>query len=244
MSCLGIAHRGVAAVAPENTLASFEEALRLGAPMIELDVHRMAGGQLVVVHDDTIDRTTNGKGKVREMTLDQIRAYDAGSWFAPRFAGQRVPTLAEVIDLVRGRAGLNVELKTSSRTDPGVEGELIDLLKEEDFLDQVIISSFDYDALRVVKDLEPAVRTGVLCVAGTGSAIQLARRIGADALHPYFVFATPWLVARAHRHGLRVNAWTVDNPVAAAFLIKSGADGIISNTPKVLAMCRNREVRH
>lgn len=235
--CLPVGHRGIPALAPENTLAAFREALKAEAEMIELDVQRARDGEFVVIHDTSIDRTTDGKGRIRELTLAQIRSYDAGSWYSPAFAGEKVPTLAEVIDLVRGQAALNIELKSSFLIEPGFEEALLDFLGRKDFLDQVIISSFDHFSLRLIKGLNPTVKTGALYMALTGMAVEMARWSLADALHPYYMFVTPDLVREAHAAGLKVYTWTVDSPEAAKYLIKAGVDGIMSNRAEILELC-------
>lgn len=236
--CLPVGHRGIPALAPENTLAAFREALTAGAEMIELDIQRTRDGELVVIHDTSIDRTTDGKGRIRELTLAEIRSHDAGSWFSPAFAGEKVPTLAEVIDLERGRAVLNIELKSSFLIEPGFEEALLDCLRRENFLDQVIISSFDHFSLRLVKELNPKVRTGALYMALTGIAVDMARWARSDALHPYYLFVTPDLVREAHQAGLKVYTWTVDSPEAAKYLLKAGVDGIMSNRAEILEILR------
>ena len=231
---LAIAHRGVPRRFPENTLASFAEALRLGADMIELDVQRTQDGHIVVIHDEVVDRTSNGHGPVRSQTLAELKSLDFGGWYDPRFAGERLPSLAEVIDLVRGKAQLNVELKTTSTFDPGFEAQLVKELKAAAFLDDCILSCFDHYALRAVRQEDPGVRLGALYANGTGIAVDMARWADAQALHPFFPFVTPELVQTAHAAGVQVNVWTVDQPVLAQMMLAYGVDGIITNSPDIL----------
>lgn len=233
-----IGHRGVAHRCPENTMASFAEALKLGIDMIELDVQRTLDGHLVILHDDAVNRTSNGKGPVRAQNLHDLKALDFGSWFDPRFAGERIPTLAEVIDLVRGKAELNIELKTTSALDPGVERQLVAELKAADFLADSLISCFDHYALRAVRAEETSVRLGALYANATGLAVDMARWAQAGALHPYFPFVTPRLVEEAHAANIQVNVWTVDSPDLARRLMSWGVDGIISNSASVLELIK------
>lgn len=235
---LAIGHRGVAQVRPENTMASFEEALKTGVDMIETDIQRTSDGHLVILHDDRVDRTSNGHGPLRAKTLAELKALDFGGWFDPRFARERIPTLAELLDLVRGKAQLNLELKTASPLDPGVEKQLIDELRAAHMLDDCIISCFDHYALRTVRAEEPKVQTGVLYTARTGLEVDMARWAEAQALHPFFFFVTPDLVSAAHAQQIRVNAWTVDSTDVAQMLMAVGVDGIISNSPDVLKLVK------
>lgn len=236
---LAIGHRGVAHRCPENTMASYAEALKLGVDMIELDVQRTLDGHLVIIHDDVVNRTSNGKGPVRAQDLAELKSLDFGSWFDPRFAGERIPTLAEVIDLVRGKAQLNIELKTTSAFDPGVERQLVTELKAAGFLDESLISCFDHYALRTVRAEDPAVRLGALYGNATGLAVDMARWAQAGALHPYFPFVTPQLVQDAHAANIQVNVWTVDSPDLARRLMSFGVDGIISNSAAVLELVKD-----
>lgn len=235
---LAIGHRGVAQVCPENTMASFAEALKTGVDMIETDIQRTRDGHLVILHDDRVDRTSNGQGALRSKTLEELKALDFGSWFDPRFAGELIPTLTEVLDLVRSKAQLNIELKTATPLDPGVEKQLVDELRAARMLDDCIISCFDHYALRAVRTEEPSLRTGVLYTARTGLEVEMARWAEAQALHPFYFFVTPDLIAEAHARQILVNAWTVDSPDAARMLMAIGVDGIISNSPDVLKVVK------
>ena len=242
--CRVVAHRGACRRAPENTLAAFSAALELGAQAIELDVQRTRDGELVVIHDETVDRTTDGSGPVRELSLAEIRSLDAGSWFRPAFAGERVPTLSEVIRTVRGKACLNVEIKGGPNPgvapDDDIAGQVLELLRAEDFLGQVLISSFNHEILARVRALDAAVPIAVLYLRHHSHALEVAARVGAQALHPFFASVTPGMVRAAHRRGLRVNPWTVDSPWVGRLLFSFGADAIITNQPSVLALAGRR----
>ncbi|MDQ7826832.1 MAG: glycerophosphodiester phosphodiesterase family protein [Candidatus Eremiobacteraeota bacterium] len=156
-----IGHRGASSLAPENTMASFRKAQTLGAEMIELDVHRTKDGALIIMHDDTVDRTTDGQGAVKDLTLREIKALDAGSWFSPDFKGEGVPTFDEVLQWARGKVKIDIEIKNSMQY-PGIEKEIISLLKARGMEKNVIITSFDPQCIKNVKKEDSTIKTGVL----------------------------------------------------------------------------------
>jgi len=228
-----IAHRGASAYEPENTLRAFERAVRMGATMMELDVHLSRDGEVMVIHDPDLSRTTNGTGRVPDLTFDRIRAFDAGQ-------GERVPTLAEVIDLVRGRAELYIELKGQNTPGPVVE-----VLRAMRFVDQAIAGSFHPWLPQKASFLEPALRTSVLI--GTAQReedyIAWAEAIGADYVHPCWErgdpkphkLIPPSLVSEIRRHGLGIILWHEERPEELLELVKLQVDGICTNTPDILA---------
>lgn len=231
MSPLRIGHRGAAGRAPENTLASFRMARELGCDAVELDVHRSADGHLVVIHDPWLDRTTAGRGLVRDLTLAQIQQWDAGSWYAPPFAGEQVPTLAAVLAATEPMR-LFIELKAGSIHYPGIEEDLLRLIAAA--RGRVQVSSFDHQALRRLRDLSADLPLGMLYEGNPLDPVAMARQIGATAIHPYWAFVTPQLVAAAHAAGLECHVWTVNRPEFVAMMIACGVDGIISDTPEIL----------
>jgi glycerophosphoryl diester phosphodiesterase len=156
-----IGHRGASSLAPENTLASFRKAHDLGAEMIELDVHRTKDGHLVIMHDDTVDRTTGSHGAVKDLTLEEIRQLDAGSWFSPEFKGEKVPTFDEVLEWAKGKVKIDIEIKNSVQY-PGIEKDIIDRLKAMNMDRDVIITSFDPSCVKNVKSIDAEIKTGVL----------------------------------------------------------------------------------
>ncbi len=226
---LRIGHRGAAATAPENTLASFRRAIALGADAVELDVQRTADGHLVVMHDDTVDRTTDGAGRVAGLTLARIEALDAGSWKGPEFAGERVPTLDLVVDAVPAPTILFVELKAGSARDPGIEEELLRAIRPA--RGRVRVSSFDHRALARLHALDPQVPLGALFAFLPVDPVALARACGASALHPSVRYLVPEVVAEAHAARLEVHAWTVNEPEEIAAVRALGVDGIFSDHP-------------
>ncbi|HEY8530080.1 MAG TPA: glycerophosphodiester phosphodiesterase family protein [Paenibacillaceae bacterium] len=231
-----IAHRGVSMHAPENTFAAFDLALREGADFIELDVRRSRDGRLVVIHDATVDRTTDGRGRVADLSWDVLNRLDAGSWFGPSFAGQPLPLLEEVLDRYAGKIGLLVELK-----DPDAEDELAALLTARGLMDgienRLIVQSFHPESMRRLRNLLPKIQIGVL----TGqngrkpSEKDLDHFAGfADFINVRLDTADARLVQRIHRRGALTLVWTVKYPGEVAPLLKAGVDGIVTDDPALV----------
>ncbi len=227
---MNIAHRGASGDYPENTLVAFAAAIEAGAEMCELDVQLSADGVAVVIHDDTVDRTTDGRGAVASMTLAQLRRLDAGRRFGSRFTGARIPTLDEVFGLAKGRCALNVELKAA-----GAEREVCRLARAHGALAETIVSSFDWPALGAVRKLEPAMGIGVLADKNPDAMLEEAVRLGAVSVNPRYDMVTRALIERAHQAGLRVLVWTVDRAARMRRMIAMGVDGIMTNYPARLA---------
>lgn len=228
---LVVGHRGASAYAPENTLASFELALEQGADLVELDVHLSKDGQVVVIHDERLERTTDGHGLVGEHTLAELERLDAGRWFDPRFAGQRLPALDEVLAWAAGRTRLAIEIKNAPIFYAGIEEKIVRLLEQHGMREHALVISFDHHALRRVRDLDPDLITGAIYACRPAEPLQLASAAGAQVLEPHWAFVTPEDVAAAHAAGLWVSTWTVDEPDAFRRLIAWGVDGIATNHP-------------
>lgn len=229
-----MAHRGASRYAPENTLAAFRLALEHRAPAVECDVQRTKDGHLVIIHDQTVNRTTDGGGPVADYTLDDLRRLDAGGWFAPEFAGERIPLLEEVLAVVRGRALLKLEIKNGPAFYEGIERQILDALRRYEVEDDVLLISFDHPSVRTVRSLSPRVATGVLYAARLIDGPAAARAAGADALCIQWGFATEDVVAQAHAAGLGVFVWTVDEEEAVRRCLAGGVDGITSNDTRLL----------
>jgi len=235
-STLNIAHRGASAVAPPNTLAAFRRAAELGADGIELDVHLSADGVPVVIHDATVDRTTDGTGRVADLPLSALKELDAGSWFDLAFAGERIPTLGEVFEEVGRTLLINVELKVAPGEDQGLEAAVVALVERHGLQERVLLSSFNPMALRRVRRLAPGIPLGLLYEAATLSRLArlvawAMRGLRPEAIHPHWRLIRPSTVRRAHARGRRVVAWTVDEPSGMQRLVGWGVDGIITNHP-------------
>jgi glycerophosphoryl diester phosphodiesterase len=229
---LRIAHRGASGHCPENTRVAFVRAIELGADMIELDCQMTRDGAVVVIHDDTLDRTTSGRGHVRERTLRELKALDAGSWFAARFSGEEILTLEEAIEILRGKAELNLEIKGDDA--PGrLEIQCVGIVRSLRFSDSTVFSSFAPERMRLVRDLADDARIGVLMDDGTDwqVGLQLAAEVQAEALHPARSLASAAAFERAHDHDLEVRVWPVNRPVDMEALVAIGVDGIFSDYP-------------
>ncbi len=235
---LGVAHRGASRYAPENTLAAFRLALDHGAPAVEGDVHRTADGHVVVIHDDTVDRTTDGRGAVAGYTLEALRRLDAGRWFGPQFAGERIPLLDEVLEVLRGRALLTLEIKNGPTFYDGIERQVLDALCRHGMEDDALVMSFDHASVQTLRGLSPRVATGILYAARLIDGPAAAAAAGADALCVHWSFATEDVVAQAHRAGLSVFVWTVDDEAALRRCLAAGVDGITSNDTRLLGRLR------
>jgi glycerophosphoryl diester phosphodiesterase len=241
---LNLGHRGAPTVAPENTLASFQRAREMGADGVELDVMLSADGEVVVSHDYDVQRTTDGQGLVKELTLAQLKTLDAGSWFAPAFAGERVPTLREVMAWAGDDMLLNIELKSISLRSDGLEERVIALVREHRLESRIVLSSFNPFALRSVRQLAPDLHTGLLCASALPTYLRrawlrpLARP---DALHPQFQMVNEAYLRWAKRRGYRVNVWTPDEAHEMQRLIAQGVDMIITDRPNLLATVLSKQ---
>jgi glycerophosphoryl diester phosphodiesterase len=234
---LNLAHRGASHEAPANTLAAFLLAQELGADGIELDAQLSRDGELVVIHDDTVDATTDGHGAVQDKTLAELKALDAGTWFDPDFAGQRIPTLQEVVDAVDPRLLINVDLKTESVKDDGLATAVVHLVEENHLLDRVVISSGNPLALWRVRRLNPWISVGLLYCGGLPWFLRrpwLRHLVRPQALHPEESMVDASYVRWAGKRGYRVHTWTVDDPGRMWQLAHAGADLIITNRPDLL----------
>jgi glycerophosphoryl diester phosphodiesterase len=229
MALLVIAHRGASGTCPENTLAAFRRAEALGAHMIELDVQLSRDGEVVVVHDDTIDRTTDGTGAVSAQTLAALRRLDAGAWFGATYRGERIPTLAEVLAEIR--LPVNVELKAGGGAD--LERRTLEVVTTAQALRRVVFSSFDAQALVRMRDLTADADLAVLWTRrAVAPAIELAKRVGARGLHLRKTAADPRSLAAARENDLEVRVWTVNEPREFAPLSRLGASGVFTDYPE------------
>jgi glycerophosphoryl diester phosphodiesterase len=228
---LVVGHRGALGHAPENTLASFEKGLECGADILELDVHLTADGELAVIHDDDVSRTTDGRGAVRAMTLAELRRLDAGSWFDGRYRGERVPSLADVLAWACGRVELLVEIKGGPRPAPGIEEAVVAAVRAAGMLDQVMAISFHHPSVRRVKELEPSLATGILYAAQLVDTVGAARAARADSVRPGWGYWTAELVREVHAAGLVAHAWNANDEARLEHLVQLGVDSVGSDYP-------------
>ncbi|MFH1038095.1 MAG: glycerophosphodiester phosphodiesterase family protein [PVC group bacterium] len=233
---LSIAHRGASAVAPENTLAAFREAVRVGADLIELDLRLSRDQAVVVFHDRDLSRTTDGAGPVEERTLAELKRLDAGGYFSADFAGEKIPTLEEVIrEIAPGRIGLCVELKIDAGREearPELVRRVLKIVERERFQNRVMVASFDREAVRLCRTVRPAIRTGLIF-----SREEAWKECADDGYSGLDVLSARWniitapRVAAAHRAGREVIAWTIDRKSELERVARCFVDGVASNNP-------------
>ena len=204
--------------------------------MVEVDVQLTRDGHLVVLHDETLERTTSGRGAVRETDWAEMAELDAGSWFAPEFAGERVLDFAGLLDLISGQARLNAEIKAPASDWPVLVPALLEALDRAGQADTTVISCFDLGALAAVRAQSAAARLGVLWyLPDLDEAWQAVDRLGAVSLHPYVGLATPELFAQARRRGVDTFVWTVNDLETIRRLIDQGASGVMTDHPELFA---------
>ena len=241
---LNFAHRGASHEAPENTLAAFLLAAELGADGIELDAQLSKDGEVVVIHDFVLETTTNGQGPVESRSLDDLRELDAGSYYDPIFAGQRIPTLQEVIETVGHHLLLNIELKTRNTRDPRLAQAVVRIFEEHHLLDRVIVSSFNPLALRQVRKLNPWIPLGLLYAPDMPFYLRrpwLRRLSQPEALHPHHTTIDDDYMRWAKAQGYRIHTWTVDDPGEMWQLMRRGVDIMITNRPDILGQVLARD---
>jgi glycerophosphoryl diester phosphodiesterase len=226
-----IAHRGASSYAPENTFAAFDLAIRMGVHHLELDVEATSDGHIVVVHDDTLERTTDGSGLVTSHTLATLQALDAGSWFEAAFAGERIPTFDDVLSRYKGRAHLHTEIKGRSTY---LSQRTADLVRQHDMVDQVTITSFQRARLEEIRAHAPELATGWLVAEVSEAVIAQGRRLGLRQICPRANTVTPELVNRLHAEGFVVRAWGVATEALMRPVVQAGADGMTVNFPDKL----------
>jgi len=227
-----VGHRGWSQKYPENTLASFRGALDLGVDAIELDVHVTKDDHVVVIHDEDVERTTDGKGPVREMTLAEVKKLDAGGWFDAKFAHERIPTLEEVMDLVAGRAALAVEVKCPGETTGRLNGKLIPLIRN--YAGTVIVHSFDGDYLRTFRKACGDIDTGYLCKASV-ETLALARGLGCTAIHPAWQTVTLELNRAMREAGLKIMVWVAQTEDDCRAILETlDVDAVGADCPDLL----------
>lgn len=234
-----LAHRGFSGRYPENTPLAFRmTAEETDVDGIESDVHMTRDGALVIFHDDRVDRTSNGSGYIRDMTLDEMRRLDIGAWKDPAFAGEHVWTLEQLLDLCQeAKLLLDLELKNGDVSYPGMEQRVAELLRARKMQEQVFVSSFNHGSMALFKRLCPEVQTGLLYSKPLQGSLRRAGAAAADALHPRFTVLRrrPRLLEQCRAAGKKVYVWTVDKESDMRDMLARGVDGIISNWPDVLS---------
>jgi len=233
---LTIAHRGASGYAPENTRAAFDLALEMGADAIETDVRLTSDGEMVLFHDGTVDRTSDGTGPIDDFTLAELRQLDLGAWFAPKFAGQRIVTAVELIDDYLARIPVVFEIK-----DPRATAPLIALLTERGVVDRVQVTSFLWYPLLEARALHAELVLGYLTPTFDLDLIDRIARRGFNQICPHVSQLTARRVHAAHERGLTIRAWGIDQRVQVERLFETGVDGATINWPNwILEELRNR----
>ncbi len=236
---LRIAHRGASGpgLAPENTLAACEKALQIGVDMLEIDVHATRDGQIVVLHDAALDRTTNGTGLVADLLGEEVHQFDAGRWFSADFVGERVPLLEDVLDLARNQAVVLIEIKAD-----GIAERVLQVIEAANAVERVVVQAFNPQTVQRLNLLAPTLPTALLVgqLPTTPSRVRARRlvrqvlQVGANALAMWYAALTPPFLEEMRQRGIAVWAWTVDEDIAMRDLATMGVQGIITNRPDQL----------
>lgn len=217
-------HRGNPAQHPENTIRSFRSAISAGCDLIECDVHLSSDGRLVVIHDHTLERTTNGKGLVRDLSAAELRRLDAGE-------GEHIPLLQEVVELAIGKVGLVIEIKQVPIPYPGLEEKLVAMLRQLGAVSECAIVSFHHPSIRQLREMEPKLQLGILEGARPIDPGRMLREAGADVYSPHWGATDPQLVKEIHSAGGAVGVWTVDDAQAVAWCKLCRPDSVFTNRP-------------
>ncbi|NLB36505.1 MAG: glycerophosphodiester phosphodiesterase [Clostridiales bacterium] len=238
-----ISHRGANKYAPENTIPAFQKALEFKVEGFENDVHCTKDGFVVVCHNHTIDATSNGKGKIADYTLEELRKFDFGSYFSEEFAGTKIPTLEEFLELCGGLEIINIEIKSPEKPNTDIVRKTIKLVKDFNLFDRLLISSFDPQILLECKEYDKLTKTGILyspdveevCEEVCDDTLAFGKKYKLDAFHPFIMFVNDDYIEELHDAGYIVNPWICNTDFALEKLKKWGCDGAITDTPDLAA---------
>jgi glycerophosphoryl diester phosphodiesterase len=232
-----VAHRGASGYTPENTLVAFDKAVEMKADYIEMDVQRSKDGKLVIIHDPTVDRTTNGIGEVKDLTYQQLKRLDAGSWKGIQFTGEKIPSFEEILDRYDGEIGMLIELK-SPELYPGIEEQIVQVLKERNLdhphNEEIIIQSFNMNSMKKMNFLLPKMPIGILTSDKKHTSKHALKELStfADYFNPHYLMLTDQIVSQAHSYGMKVSPWTVRSQEAANFVSEKNIAAIITDYPE------------
>lgn len=238
-----IAHRGASSVAPENTLVAFTKAVELGANILEIDVRQTKDSQLVIIHDGTVDRTTNGKGKISGFTMQEVKKLDAGSWFSRQYQNERIPTLAELFAIADSSVMIIIEIKDEEEVSPGITERVLSLIKQYGKEEHVMLKSFYPDAIQKFKRLAPDIpRVYVFAfhipwlnfTFGTVPRFENVFEIPATYLQVHRRALTESFIRASHKKGFKVIVWGVKKEDDMLEFVDAGVDGIETDNPKLL----------
>jgi len=238
------AHRGASAYAPENTMEAFILAQKMGADGIELDIHLTRDGHIVVAHDETVDRCSNGRGYIIDKTLQELLELDFSKGME-NYSYVRIPTLEQVLELVKiSGLYLNIEIKNGMILYEGIEEKTLNLVSKLGLEDKVIYSSFNHYSLTIIKKLNPAAPVGILYGEAMVDPYVYAKHLGVEAIHPYFkTLKVPGTINNCKKHGIKIHAWTVDERDDIRWLMDEGIDAVITNRPDLAVSVRNQIIR-
>jgi glycerophosphoryl diester phosphodiesterase len=225
-----IGHRGASGHAPENTLAAFERAVELGAGFIETDLHLTRDAHFVAIHDRTLERTTNGRGAVRDFTLAQLRDLEAGQWYDRKYMGERIPTIEEILAFARNH-DIVVYLELKYEAAWGMHHALVGALRNPEDAARTVVISFDPGTLADLRKLDATIMTGVLVEEAHADLVKASVDAGARQLCPRSTLVTSALVDEAHRSDLHIATWTVNDPEEMRAVIAAGVDGVMTDFP-------------
>ncbi|QSX05199.1 glycerophosphodiester phosphodiesterase [Sedimentibacter sp. zth1] len=229
------AHRGAKGYYPENTLISFEGAIKQKADGIELDVQLSKDGYIMVCHDETLNRTTNGKGFIKNYNLYELKQLDAGAWYDKKFKGEKLPLLDEVLELIKGtNMDLNIEIKAGSIFYPGIEEKVIKMVNKFGIKEQVIISSFDHYALLKAKEIDNTIKTGLLYMESLYKPLKYVKTIKVNALYPNYITLNKELVEEANELNVDINTYTVNHEDDAKLIKQLDINAIITDYPDIV----------
>jgi glycerophosphoryl diester phosphodiesterase len=233
---LNIAHRGFSGSYPENTMIAFRKAVEIGCDGIETDLHMTKDGIIVICHDETIDRTTNGSGFIQDYRYKELCKFDAGVKFGREFQGEKIPSIDEFLDYVKNKDLLiNLELKNDIIHYNEFEKKVIEKIYEFKLENNVILSSFNHYSMIRAKECDSSIKTGLLCLAALYNVHDYVKTVGADALHPFYPSVmNAEIVDCIKKNGIRINAYTVNEEKHMKKLVELGIDGIITNYPDKL----------
>ena len=226
-----IAHRGSSSYTPENTKAAFNKAVQDKVDGVELDVHLTKDKKAVVIHDERIDRTSNGKGFVKDYTFQQLKEFDFGSFFSEDYQGEKILSLAEALEIVKELDLINIEIKKGYGINEGIEKAIIKDIKEKELNEKVLISSFNHESLLILQELEENINTAALFFAKVHKPWQYAKMINCKYLHLYYVLVNQALVQACHKNNIKVNVFTVNEEYDIKKMLACDVDGIITDYP-------------
>jgi len=239
-----IAHRGASSKYPENTMIAYKQALKDGADAIELDIHLSRDKIPVVIHDETVDRTTDGYGFVKDYSVSELKKLSAGHWKGWKFRKAEIPTLEEVLAWIQSTPlDLVIELKNNLFPYKGMEEIMLDLIDKYRMMERTIFSSFNHDSLLKIKRLNHNAETAPLYSKPIPDPVRYAKSIGASGLHPYYRITTEQLVRTLHKNGLKIRPYTVNSPHFMAILFRWGVDAVITDEPAQAAKLRKIKMK-